>query len=97
MTTWTEMKIAITELMNTRPQPATLAIRAAQGVEDGLAFLASQGYNFEIAPRGTLGELQELKDLQMSLPLSIADASKLVTAPKAPMTSKFEAMTKRVS
>lgn len=82
--------------MHTSPQPATLNKRAWQAVEEGLARLAGAGYNFEIAPKGTLGELVELKVPQMSLPLSIADASKLTTAPKAPMTSKFEAMVARV-
>lgn len=51
MASWNEMKAAVAEQMNRDPQRATLALRAIQGVEEGLRHLTSVGWNFEVGPR----------------------------------------------
>lgn len=93
MPTWTEMKIAVAEQAGHDPQRAKLSERAWQGVEAGLQHLTSVGYNFEIAPRGTLAELEQARVAEPgSRPLSIDDAKSVVALPHNALTSKFEAI-----
>lgn len=93
MTSWSEMKELVEVQMASDPQRATLSTRAWQGVEEGLRHLTGVGYNFEIAPRGTLQELTESREPAPGRrPLSIADAQELVSAPKNVQTRQFEAM-----
>ncbi len=93
--TWTKMKLAVADQMLSDPQRATLSTRAWQGVEAGLQHLAGVGYGFEIAPRGTLAQLAE--ERQLPLPLSIADAKAKVAPALNAQTSKFDAMTAAAS
>lgn len=98
MTTWSAMKVRVAEQMKSDPQRGTLSTRAWQAVEEGLQHLAGAGYNFEIAPKGTLGELNELKEPKSPTnPLSIPDGIAAVTAATVPDLNKFEAKSKRVN
>lgn len=92
---WSKMKEKIEDQMNADPQRATLATKAWQGVEAGLQHLHSVGYQFEIAPRGTLAENTELKlDKPVTMPLSMEDAVGQITGgPKSIQISPFEAKT----
>lgn len=97
MMTWGKMKQSVEAQMARDPQRATLATRAWQGVEDGLRQLAGAGYNFEIAPRGTLAELTELRapvPEAESNPLSILDTQRMLAQPLDPVNREFEALTK---
>lgn len=90
---WSEMKQRVENQMGIDPQRATLNERAIAGVEDGLRHLASTGYNFEIAPRGTLAELIEVRGEPepVSNPLSIKDGAGHLAAPKVEPDNSFEA------
>lgn len=90
---WTEMKERVVEQMNTDPQRATLSTRAYQAVEEGLVHLRSVGYQFEIAPAGTLRELVEVKvPKPPTIPLSMKDAVKQIQGKPAPaQPDMFEA------
>ncbi len=91
---WSQMKAEVEAQLDRDPQRATLSTKAWQAVEAGLSHLASVGYSFEIAPRGTLAELTQVKEVQLPLPLSIKDAVEQIQGKKKPeMVSKFEAMT----
>lgn len=95
MTTWTEMKEQVEAQFDRDPQRATLSSRAIASVEEGLRHLTGIGYNFEIAPRGTLSELVELvgpKEPPTNL-LSIAETQKMLAKPKDPVNREFEALT----
>lgn len=95
MTTWTEMKTAVEAQMARDPQRGTLNVRAWTAVEDGLRHLTSAGYQFEIAPKGTLAVLtQVLAEKPPTLPLTMEDAVAQITGPKrANRLSEFEAQT----
>lgn len=99
MMTWGKMKEAVAAQMDRDPQRATLATRAWQGVEDGLRQLAGAGYNFEIAPRGTLAELTSIQAPveAESNPLSIPDTQRMLAKPLDPVNREFEALTKTSS
>lgn len=72
---WSDMKSAVAAQMQRDPQRATLSTRAIAGVEEGLRHLAGVGYNFELAPHGTLAQQNRaLRDLVHTKPLSIDDA-----------------------
>ena len=97
---WSEMKELVAEQMNRDPQRATLSTRAWEAVESGLAHLTGVGYNFEIAPKGTLAAVEELTTLlpqQGMKPLSVADAQAQVRAPAQPDLNKFEAKAGQVN
>lgn len=89
---WSQMKAAVEAQMARDPQRATLATRAWQAVEDGLQQLAGAGYNFEIAPRGTLNELTELKPKDSPTDLSIGTTQKMLAQPRDPVNRQFEAI-----
>ena len=94
MTSWSEMKTQIEAQMDRDPQRATLSTRAVQSVEEGLRHLTGIGYNFEIAPKGTLSELQSFtKPAAKPNPLSISDTQRLLAQPKDPVNKSFEALT----
>ncbi len=91
--TWTEMKEAVAEQMNSDPQRATMSQKAWGAVEEGLRHLTGIGYSFEIAPRGTLAELVEIKSPEsVQLTLSIAEGQALVAKPKNEQTKVFDAL-----
>ncbi len=95
MTTWSQMKEQVEAQMDRDPQRATLSTRAIASVEEGLRHLTGIGYNFEIAPRGTLSELVEVRGPTEPKPnpLSIAGSQKLMTPRKDPVNREFEALT----
>ncbi len=94
MTTWSELQEITEAQMDRDPQRATLSKRAIASVEEGLRHLAGVGYNFEIAPRGTLSELIEVRGPEQpkSNPLSIPDTQKLLATPKDPVNKSFTAL-----
>lgn len=93
MTIWSEMKEQVEAQMGNDPQRATLSSRAIASVEEGLRHLTGIGYGFEIAPRGTLAALTELRgpEPKQSNPLTIKDAQKIVAPPAAQPDNSFEA------
>ena len=97
MTSWSEMKEQVELQMQHDPQRATLSTRAWQAVEDGLRHLTGIGYNFEIAPKGTLRELVELRgpEVPKPNPLAIADTQRLLAQPKDPVNREFEAQIRK--
>lgn len=95
MTTWSEMKQHVEAQMDRDPQRATLSTRAIASVEEGLRHLTGVGYNFEIAPKGTLNELVEVrgpKEPELN-PLSIAGSQKLMAKSVDPVNREFDAIT----
>lgn len=97
MLSWSEMKDQVEAQMSRDPQRATLSARAIAGVEEGLRHLTGVGYNFEIAPRGTLEELTEMKgepEVETNS-LSIPDTQRLLATPKSAQVSQFDAMVER--
>lgn len=95
MTSWSEMKEQVEAQMDHDPQRATLSSRAIASVEEGLRHLTGIGYNFEIAPRGTLAELIDTRgpEKPLSNPLSIASTQRMMAPPKDPVNNSFEALT----
>ncbi len=95
MTTWSEMKEQVQAQMDRDPQRATLSQRAIASVEEGLRHLTGIGYNFEIAPRGTLAELTEIRPEPEPVlnPLSIEATQRLMAKPKDPVNREFDAIT----
>lgn len=95
MTTWSEMKSQVEAQMSQDPQRATLSTRAWEAVEEGLRHLTGIGYNFEIAPKGTLSECIALGGVKPpeSNPLSIKDTQKMLAQPADPVNKSFEALT----
>ena len=75
---WSEVKSKMESLLSSDPQRATLALRAIRSVEEGLAFIAQQGYRFELAERGALGELRAALAESNSRTMSIAEAADMV-------------------
>lgn len=94
-TSWSEMKEQVEAQMDRDPQRATLSSRAVASVEEGLRHLTGIGYNFEIAPKGTLAELVETRGPEQpaSNPLSIKDTQRMLATPKEPVNREFEALT----
>ncbi len=90
---WSEMKEQVEAQMAHDPQRATLSGRAVASVEEGLRHLAGIGYNFEIAPRGTLAELTEFRPepKTISNPLSIKDTQRILAQPIPKADNSFEA------
>lgn len=93
MTTWSEMKEQVQAQMDRDPQRATLSQRAIASVEEGLRHLTGIGYNFEIAPRGTLAELTEIRPEPTPNSLSIEATQRLMAKPKDPVNREFDAIT----
>ncbi len=95
MTTWSEMKTQVEAQMDRDPQRATLSTRAIASVEEGLRHLTGIGYNFEIAPKGTLSELVEVRgpSQPVSNPLSIKATQTMLAKPKDPVNREFDAIT----
>lgn len=96
MTNWSELKEQVEAQMDRDPQRATLSSRAIASVEEGLRHLTGIGYNFEIAPKGTLSELIEVRGPSEPIhnPLSIKDTQRMLAVPKDPVNREFEALTK---
>lgn len=92
-TSWSEMKEQVEAQMDRDPQRATLSSRAVASVEEGLRHLTGIGYNFEIAPKGTLAALVDLRGPEpaKSNPLSIHDAQRIVAPPAKSTDNSFEA------
>lgn len=97
MTNWSDLREIIEAQMERDPQRATLSSMAVNSVEEGLRHLASIGYNFEIAPRGTLAELVEVRGPvePRPNPLSIPDTQRMLATSKDPVNKSFDALTTR--
>lgn len=97
MTTWSEMKQQVESQMSTDPQRATLSTRAWSSVEEGLRHLTGVGYNFEIAPKGTLQELTDVVGERPveSNPLSIKDSQRMLATRVDPVNQVFDAIVKQ--
>lgn len=94
MTTWSDVKQFVEAQMDRDPQRATLSRMAITSIEEGLRHLTGIGYNFEIAPKGTLAELTTYNPEQpVSNPLSIPDTQRMLSIPKDPVNKEFEALT----
>lgn len=95
MITWSQMKREVEIQMDTDPQRATLSTRAWQAVEEGLRHLTGVGYNFEIAPKGTLAELTIIVGEKPPVlnALSIADTQRMLAKRVDPVNREFEALT----
>lgn len=94
MTSWSDLKDIVEAQMDRDPQRATLSNRAIASVEEGLRHLTGVGYNFEIAPKGTLNELVEVRgpDVPKSNPLSIPATQQMLAQPKDPVNKSFDAL-----
>lgn len=92
---WGEIKEKLEQLKARDPQRGTLGLRAVAQVEEGLTYLASVGFQLEIAPRGTLAELVTAREAPPpTRTLSIAEGSETVSFPVSVPDNRFEAQQK---